>query len=183
MGLDVSFFEVEKECEDQELMTIAYEYYYNGCLDWEDFNRAEEIKEAVGLFEREEGSILKVFNMDAFVDHALPLKQNYFYKVIYSDGFGAGSYIGYGIWREILCQKVLGVDPMEVWINPEFYKNEPFYWLINFVDNEGIIAGEPFKKLKEDFKNHEIIFENEYYADKWRRWKKCVTESDGVRFH
>ena len=49
-------------------------------------------------------------------------------------GFRAGSYSGYNEWRAILCRMAHGVDPAELWDNPEKYKGKPFFELINFSD-------------------------------------------------
>ncbi len=57
-------------------------------------------------------------------------------------GFRAGSYSGHGAFRDALSETALGVDPPTVWGNPDAYKDEPFFELINFSDCEGSIGPE-----------------------------------------
>lgn len=183
MGLDVSFYKIEKKYKDQELMKTAYDLYYSGELNPDKLDQAEELKEMIQLIEKDDESVLKIWNLDQFTDHALPLKQGHLYKGEYVCGFDFGSYSGYGVWRDELCKKVLGVEPREVWNNPETYREQPFYWLINFADNEGFIAGDSFKKLKDDFKNHDPTFDQAWQNEKYSEWKACVAQADGVNFH
>jgi hypothetical protein len=69
-------------------------------------------------------------------------------------GFRAGSYSGYNWWRRHLCLMALGVDPEDVWADPEWYKGKPFVELINFSDCEGCIGPETSRKLAKDFLDH-----------------------------
>lgn len=89
--------------------------------------------------------------------------------------FRDGSYFGYNVWREKLSLVAIGVVPMAVWNSPDKFYEKPFYYLINFSDCEGYIAGEPAKKLAKDF--HEfrsIVEEHEFdwhFKDKYDKWR------------
>lgn len=63
----------------------------------------------------------------------------------------AGSYSGYNRWREWLCQSMLGVEPTEIWSNPEKWAGKPFFELIHFPDDRGVIATTVCGKLAIDF--------------------------------
>jgi len=66
-------------------------------------------------------------------------------------GFRAASYSWYNQWREILSMLFIGVIPACVWASPGNYKEHPFYYIVNFSDCEGVIAGAAAKKLANDF--------------------------------
>lgn len=68
-------------------------------------------------------------------------------------GFRAGSYSGYGYWREWLSQTFLGVLPRSVWDDPEAFAGRPFFELIHFSDCEGIIGPNVAAKLAKDFED------------------------------
>lgn len=63
----------------------------------------------------------------------------------------AGSYSGYSRWREHLSIMFLGTAPRPVWKQPEHYRGQPFYELINFSDCEGHFAGPAVVALAEAF--------------------------------
>jgi len=76
-------------------------------------------------------------------------------------GFRAGSYSGYGAFRTALCRTALGVEPEEVWEDPESFSDKPFVELINFSDCEGTMGPEVCAELRDDF-----IAERENVRDK-----------------
>lgn len=63
----------------------------------------------------------------------------------------SASYIGYGLFRRTLAG-MFGVDPEDYWRND--YTDEPFYEIINFFDNEGMIGPDACKELAKDFEEH-----------------------------
>lgn len=69
--------------------------------------------------------------------------------------FKAGSYRYYNLWREHLCRFALGVEPSEVWEDPERFAGRPFVELINFTDCDGRIGTKLAAKLAADFCDHE----------------------------
>lgn len=68
-----------------------------------------------------------------------------------SHRFRAGSYSGYGVFRNILSKRIHGVSSKEIWENPEIFKDKEFYNLINFSDCEGFFGPGVSKKLHSDF--------------------------------
>ena len=136
----------------------------------------------IGTEGEEEHGFVRIWNMDHFKDRNEPLKFGYYSGTLISS-FNAGSYYGYNAWRAELCKKILGTYPTEVWKHPKAYKEFPFYYLIDFVDNDGTIAGDAFKKLQKDFKNHDVIFDDKCDTEKYQEWKKAMLKSECVVFH
>jgi len=66
--------------------------------------------------------------------------------------FRAGSYSGYGEWREQLSQRALGAAATTVWANAEAFASRAFYELINFSDCQGTIGPEAAADLADDFR-------------------------------
>lgn len=77
------------------------------------------------------------------------------YRYAESYGFRAGSYSGYNAWRALLSQNLLGYATQIVWQMPDVYREKPFYFLVNFADNEGYIAGPAADRLAADFVAHQ----------------------------
>jgi len=79
------------------------------------------------------------------------------YKQRYREGysFRAGSYGGYGCWRDMLCRMAHGISSTELLANPPkpktLFESIPFQELICFSDCEGVIGTDVCKKLAEDF--------------------------------
>lgn len=80
--------------------------------------------------------------------------------------FAAGSCTSYGEWRRRLCACALRVEPEEVWENPDLYRDEPFYEIIRFADNEGCIGPEAAVDLAQDFGENKLLVLRAY-ADAW----------------
>lgn len=103
--------------------------------------------------------------------------------------FRAGSYSNYNWWRNELAYMVLGVGSRIVRDSPGVYCDQPFYFLINFSDCEGIIAGDAAAKLKRDFEEwqeqadeHPSNYFREQYAQ-WRKAFEMAADSGAVDFH
>jgi hypothetical protein len=114
-----------------------------------------------------------------------------FYTAIRIGRFHAGSYSGYNMFREQLCNQVLGIHPETIWEHFDEYKSEPFAWLINFADNEGCIGPEKCAILREDFASHtmpekwnnpELNSWNEFFVKQWNNWNSCFQEAELVEF-
>lgn len=92
-------------------------------------------------------------------------------------GFRAGSYTGYGRWREDLQQR----------FNPERDPDKPFYELIWFADNEGCIGPEASRDLLADFLLHfERYPADEGYLALYKHWLqafKLAADGGLVEFH
>lgn len=76
----------------------------------------------------------------------------------FREHFRAGSYSTYNWWRELLCTVALGKEPKEIWENPEKWKDQPFFQLINFSDCEGVIGPITAEKLARDFQENRNRF-------------------------
>ena len=128
-------------------------------------------------------------NMASFPRHAEGLPDS---ELVDADGesysFRAGSYSGYGEWRNDLALAA-GYEggSEEVWMKADGGEyGFPFEELINFPDNEGVIGPVVSQKLYDDFVNYEKDIahtidqwylkmnpEKEYYGDdlKWFKIK------------
>jgi hypothetical protein len=114
-------------------------------------------------------------------------KQVYaFYR---SFGFRAGSYSGYGVWRDWLAQ-VAGFASAEEY-RAEAEPSTAFYELINFADNEGVIGPVVSTKLAKDFAENVTRAAATPAADPWFLnqyalwWTAFLTAAEGgaVSFH
>lgn len=108
--------------------------------------------------------------------------------------FRAGSYSGYNMFREILCESFYELKPEVIWGNITKYKDGDFIELINFSDCEGFIGPKTSKKLFNDFVKNEDKFNSfldtkinenttkDYYKEKYQEWKKAfeIASEDGV---
>lgn len=74
-------------------------------------------------------------------------------KYITGDSFNfrAGSYSGYNAWRREMA-RLVETTPEALWeLDPAEKSDVPFYELIHFADNEGVIGPETSAKLAKDF--------------------------------
>jgi len=71
-----------------------------------------------------------------------------------SHSFRAGSYSGYGWWRDQLAHFAHGVPAEEIWHNPRRYRGGAFVELIDFSDCEGHFGALVSAKLCADFVEH-----------------------------
>lgn len=104
-----------------------------------------------------------------------------------SHGFRAGSYGGYGMWRNWLAQRAGHGSAQRVWEN---VTEGPFVELINFADNEGYIGPTVAAKLAKDFADHQAAVlaagDEPWCADLYRSWRRAFEiAADGgcVDFH
>lgn len=68
--------------------------------------------------------------------------------------FRAGSYSGYGWWRDQLAHFAHNVPAEEIWHNPRRYRGGAFVELIDFSDCEGHFGALVSAKLCADFVEH-----------------------------
>lgn len=92
--------------------------------------------------------------------------------------FRAGSYSGYGMWRNDLRER----------FNPELRPEGPFYELIWFADNEGTLDEMAATSLLGNFRQYEVEYltEQPRGADLWQHWTRaCELAADGglIDFH
>lgn len=93
-------------------------------------------------------------------------------------GFRAGSYMGYGMWRDDLRRQ----------FNPNTEPDNPFYELIWFADNEGCIGALAAAELLADFRANKDAYvpiadwAREKYED-WTRAFELAADGGLVNFH
>jgi hypothetical protein len=107
-------------------------------------------------------------------------------------GFRAGSYSGYGQWRQNLASQF---NPAALYLDrkgPGMAKPDPelpFYELIWFADNEGCIGPEAAADLLADFREHADKYVDPYDGygrqkyDDWTRAFELASASGLVEFH
>lgn len=142
---------------------------------------------------------VRIFRHDYFQEQADDL-QTGFYEGEYITSFRAGSYSGYNQWREQLARMALGVEPDVIWANPEAYKGQAFFELINFADCEGTIGPKTSKKLYQDFLTFDemakqgyeperkgVFIEQNWFYDKYKEWMEAFqiasTQNGAILFH
>ena len=150
MGLDISAVSGLKKVEvPQGIEPWSDEYY-----DWEE---AQEL------------NIWYFKPSDWFTEQAQGLEEGAYDA---SDGdyhsFRAGSYSGYGMWRDELAHAAGyfgGVDQVWKGVDSEGYVGKPFEELLNFSDAEGWIGPIASEKLYRDFVDNEKQIMDT--VDKW----------------
>lgn len=107
--------------------------------------------------------------------------------------FRAGSYSGYNAWRRDLARQFNpygpGVGDHEDYGPPD--PNEPFYELIWFADNEGVIATAAAANLLADFEQHAAEYRpdgawSDYFREAYADWTQaCRLAANGglIHFH
>jgi hypothetical protein len=99
--------------------------------------------------------------------------------------FRAGSYSGYNRWREWLSETMLGVPPETVWAAPAEWADKPFFELIYFADNEGVIGPKTSAALAADFREHAdraLATDDDYFVELYGHWQKAfeMAADDGL---
>ena len=138
-----------------------------------------------------------------WADYAKEFKDDMAYRWEESDCFRAGSYGGYGQFRDIL-RGVGGFNALSWYATPnggqktddERCSTLPFYHLVCFSDCEGTIGTSACAKLAKDFDDMREKFMGEigshdgtmrdYYEGKYNEWANaCKQASDhgAIRFH
>lgn len=135
-----------------------------------------------------EHEMIHIYVNQDFPHHADNLKEG-IYNGECSMGFRAGSYSGYGDFREELA-RLVGVTCKDVWNGGDGADDTPFFHLINFSDCEGVIGPDTSKKLAKEFHEH---YENakekmgRYDLESYQNWMKAfdlASENNGaVCFH
>jgi hypothetical protein len=104
--------------------------------------------------------------------------------------FRAGSYSGYGEWRDWLARISGWASPQECWAKAQEGAEGPFMELIHFADNEGYIGPHAAAKLAADFetfrpraKAHAEDEWNLALYDRWWAAFQIAAEGGVVEFH
>ncbi len=102
--------------------------------------------------------------------------------------FRAGSYGGYGAFREWLCRLASIPEPRVQWAAPEKYAGLPFFELVNFSDCEGVIGSIACAELAKDFATYQEqanAANDEWLTPLYAKWRQAfeLAAKDGcVRF-
>lgn len=130
---------------------------------------------------------------DEFSDrcHSFPLSNGmgkvYLTPESKQDSFRAGSYSGYGQFRNLLCWAIHGITSEEFW-NNKYADEEEFGALIDFSDCEGTMCYSVVAELNRSFKNNRKKFkkfiegeeaclsveDRQYYMEKYDEWTKAT---------
>jgi hypothetical protein len=104
--------------------------------------------------------------------------------------FRAGSYSGYGEWRSELCSMANKVGPDYLWNTRSLQRTRtmPFYDLIDFADNEGVIGSIAATRLVPAFSTFMAMAElkEAWFFEKYQQWHRaCVLAADNgfIYFH
>jgi len=166
-------------------------------LDITAYSNIREIRPAMQDEDTDHGETKFWINKD-FLGREDGIKEKTIYAYEDSHGFRAGSYSGYGIWRNKLAElagyplaeeNFFGFKRMThsggAWAATE----GPFWELINFADNEGTIGPVVSAKLAKDFAEfqakadaHPEEWFRERYAD-WRKAFDLAAQNGAVSFH
>lgn len=95
--------------------------------------------------------------------------------------FRAGSYSGYGMWRDDLRRQ----------FNPTTAPDQPFYELIWFADNEGTIGPDAARDLLAHFRQHTKQYQPPadwltFYRERYQHWTcacELAAQSGLIDFH
>ena len=144
MGLDITAVSKLKPIEIPDNIEKWSDEYY----DWEM---------------EQESSIVNIYTHDAFQEASEGLEDGAYVELGESFGFRAGSYSGYGTFREWLASAVMqGVLTQTGGAKSMWETGDggdyglPFMEMINFSDAEGAIGPVASKKLYNDFRRYEI---------------------------
>ena len=191
MGLDISVISQIKPIYIPEDIELWSDEYY----DWEE-------KQDI------EGSVWNFHPNTYFPEQSEGLPKGFGYGTGEEYNFRAGSYSGYGEWRDLLARLALDMGSEGVWNkidSGEGYGEIPFSEVINFSDADGIIGPVASKKLHNDFVNYEkdimkkldryyLKFEDfeidgetyEWFKQKYNDWKEAfriASNNGAVIFH
>jgi hypothetical protein len=116
-----------------------------------------------------------------------------------SGAFRAGSYSGYNNWREQLAKfagypatpvSYYGEAPTPRHDQGAFsVEGGPFWELINFADNEGVIGPEVSAKLAKDFETFQEradAFGDKWWRSRYKMWREAfeaAAQGGAVKFH
>lgn len=141
-------------------------------LDIRAYERAELASDPHTDEERE--VLVRAFVYEGFEPSLDGLEAGRWYRVGGKEqDFSAGSYSGYGEWRAALCRAAIRVSPEVVWASPDEYRDRPFFLLINFADNEGIIGPKAAERLAREFEEHAGTVRQALGAHDTSGWFTC----------
>jgi hypothetical protein len=191
MGLDISVISKIKPISIPEDIELWSNEYY----EWE---KKQDIQGTVWNFQPNQH----------FPEQSEGLPDGFGYGTGEEYSFRAGSYSGYGEWRDLLSRLALDMGSEGVWNKIDSgvgYSEIPFSEVINFSDADGIIGPVASKKLHNDFVNYEkdimkkldryyLKFEDfeidgetyDWFKNKYKDWKEAfriASNNGAVIFH
>ena len=168
MGLDITAYRKLKPAENVELdedgNPVDYDNYFRpgAGMDWSE---------------------------GAFPGRGEGIDSDTTYSFEKRHGFRAGSYGGYSEWRNQLA-RLAGWDSNNDRYNkdPSEFEGKPFFELIWFADNEGVIGPIVSAKLLKDFKAYLPAAEqqDDWFLDRYRDWMNAfemAADGGAVDFH
>ena len=154
MGLDISVISQIEKVEIPEDIELWSDEYY----DWE---------------ETLHGSVWNLHPQYPFHEQGEGIEEGAYISTGEDWGFRAGSYGGYGMWREWLAQASGHHSAESMWDKAdEGDYGHPFMELINFSDADGVIGPVASKKLYRDFVTNESNVMNT--MDHWYLTQKPI---------
>lgn len=172
MGLDITayggLFEIDTSRQKKELVETMLDsghWWQPHAVDWAE-------KEFPGRTKGEPQVVM---------DHVYGASQRY--------SFRAGSYSGYGEFRDFLA-RLAGWASARAWWDSDV-REGPFFELVHFADNEGCIGSIAAGKLVSDFRAYEAKALAEadecrwfwHAYNNWRRAFEIASEGGAVDFH
>ena len=110
---------------------------------------------------------------------AMPVQEHSLYVVEGTQyHFRAGSYSGYGEWRDTLSQLMLHCHAKQAWERRLDDAALPFSELICFSDCEGVIGSIVAKKLVRDFARNQGIADavvDRWWREQYNMWRQAFT--------
>ena len=191
MGLDISVIsEIVPIDIPEDLELWSNEYY-----EWEEKQDFD-------------GSVWNFQPNTYFPEQSEGLPDGFGYGTGEDYGFRAGSYSGYGEWRDLLAKVALDMGVQGVWNKIDDggnYSEIPFSEQLNFSDADGVIGPVASKKLYNDYVSYEkdimkkldryyLKFEDfeidgetyEWFKQKYKDWKEAfriASNNGAVIFH
>ena len=191
MGLDISVISQIKPISIPEGIELWSNEYY----EWEE-------KQDI------EGSVWNFQPNPYFPEQSEGLPDGFGYGTGEEYSFRAGSYSGYGEWRDLLARVALDMGVQGVWNKIDDggnYTEIPFSEQLNFSDADGVIGPVASKKLYNDYVSYEkdimkkldryyLKFEDfeidgetyEWFKQKYKDWKEAfriASNNGAVIFH
>jgi hypothetical protein len=119
-----------------------------------------------------------------YASHCSDLPEGYYHETEASQRhlFRVGSYHTYNEWRNELSLMALGVPADVVWASPETYALRPFYYLINFLDSDGVIGQTVCKLLAQQFGDFQQVAARCELYDEFRKAFELGADGGLVEF-
>lgn len=159
-------------------------------LDITAYERVELLSETHTDEHYDMDDVIVVSQIPEFIGRERPLIEGAAYRASGERiDFRAGSYSGYNLWRRTLAEMSSGRQDHFYWASKD--TSLPFYPLVNFADNEGVLGSYACASLANDFDSYAakavdadgvVMFFLERY-EFWRRACRMAAESGCVRLH